>query len=340
MKNKVFIGNIGSGKTRSICNLVDKQIDNNESLFILDSKYEYINKYYDLLQDCDYNTKIIDLRELSNSETFNPLLLPYEIYKEKKSDLYLEMLEKVSKYIVNSTDAIDPFWENSAADLITGIILSLFYKGKMEEINFSSVDAIINCGALESYFSEYKDTQAWMYASASINAPRETLGGIIATARQKIRMYVSRDNLSKYLSTTSFEYKELLNNKMAIFFVNYDSTSTYNDLVNIFISELYMYLESNMKTNFNFVLDNFDSLGYMYDFKEMFSAANNYKMSFIIGTRDIYELESKYCNLSNVSDKVLANDLEMEQGEKRDYANKLVDEVSVIDLSKFIDTKK
>lgn len=332
MKNQIYIGSIGSGKTRSICKSVDKLIDEDESLFILDSKYEYINKYYDTLKERGYNTKIIDLKDLSNSETFNLLDLPYELYKENKSDLYLDILEKITKFIVTTSDECDSFWENSASDLIMGVVLSLFYRGQKEEINLSSVDAIINCESLKDYFEEYKDTPAWKYASSSINAPTETLGGILATARQKLHLYVTRENLSKFLSFTSFTYQELLNNKTAIFFVNYESTSLYNDLVNAFISELYMYLVNFSNTKYNFILDNFDSLGYIYDFKEMLSASNDYNISFIIGTRNIKELEDNYHDLSGIVNKIIAHDKEMDHGKKCLYYNKLVDKVSVIDL--------
>lgn len=303
MKNQVFIGKISTGKTQNIYDIVDKKIANSESFFILDSKREYINKYCYLLKD-DYNIKIIDLRDLSNSETFNPLTLPYLLYKENDIDLYLEMLERIVKYVVKKSDSIDPFWDNSARDLIMGIILSLFYQGKKENINLNKVDEIMSSDELMTYFEEYKDTSAWKYASAVINAPKETLGGILATARQKLRFYVSRDNLSKFLSNDSFEYKELLNPKTIIFFVNYDSTSTYNDLVNIFISELYMYLENNNDHNFNFILDNFDTMGYIDDFKEILRAANNYKINFIIGTRDMEYLEHVYGKIDSVIDYV------------------------------------
>lgn len=340
MKNKVFIGKMNSGKTKSIFKSVDKLIDNNESLFILDSKYEYTNKYYDLLKNRDYNIKIIDLRSLSNSDTFNPLLLPYELYKEEKSDLYLEILEKVIKYVVQDETSIDPFWQNTAADLITGIVLTLFYRGKKEEINFSSVVEIINSKALKEYFEEYKNTPAIKYVDAAINAPIETFGGIRSVALQKLRLYTTRENLSRFLSATSFNYKEFIDKKSAIFFVNYDSTSVFNNLVNAFIGELYMYLENNIKTNFNFILDNFDSLGYIYDFKEMLSSANSHNISFIIGTRDMPEVESKYHKLDSIADMIDANDEATYSGESIKYHNNLVDNVSVIDLSKLIDTKK
>lgn len=340
MQNQIFIGKMNSGKTQSIFKSIDKLIENNESLFILDSKYEYMSKYYDLLKEHDYNIKIIDLRDLSNSETFNPLTLPYKLYKEKKNDYYLDILEKVTHYIIGYSNNIDSFWENSASDLIIGTVLTLFYRDKVEEINLNSVAEIISSDALKSYFQNYKDTSAWKYVSGIINAPKETLGGIIATARQKLRLYTARENLSRYLSVTSFAYKDLIDKKSALFFINYDSTSTYNDLVNVFISELYMYLENNIKTNFTFVLDNFDSLGYIYDFKEILGAANNYNINFIIGTRDIDELEIKYCDLSNIADKILANDKETNHGEKIKYHNKLVDKINVIDLSEFMDTKK
>lgn len=47
-KSLIINGDIASGKTKNVCfPIVDELIENAESLFILDSKEEYINKYYD-----------------------------------------------------------------------------------------------------------------------------------------------------------------------------------------------------------------------------------------------------------------------------------------------------
>ncbi len=302
MQNKVFVGALGSGKTNRIFKELDELIANQESFYILDSKREYVDKYADLLKENDYQVKIIDLRNLGESETFNPLYLPFKLYKNKKSDLYLDMLESVIHSIIDDNDSIDKFWNNSASDLIMGIILTLFYQGKIEDINFDKVVDIISSHDLNEYFEEYKSTEAYKLANGSINAPRETFGGIKSVVLQKLRLYTTRENLSKFLRTTSFEYEELLEQKSAIIFINYDSTSSYNNLVNAFLCELYMYLENNVKHKFTFVLDNFDSLGYINNFKEMMGAANNYNIDFYIGTRDIEEVNKKYHGLEYIAD--------------------------------------
>lgn len=302
MRNKVFTGKLGSGKTKRIFNEIDELIQNNESFFVLDSNGEYQERYENILKNKDYNVKIINLRDLANSENFNPLYLPFKLYKEDKSDLYLDMLDMTIHAIVHDENVGDPFWINSSVDLIMGIILTLFYQEDINNINLSKVTDIINSNDLNQYFLEYHDTNAYKFAKGIINAPRETFGGIKATALQKLRLYSTRENLSKFLSVTSFDYSEFINKKTAIIFVNYDSISSYNDIALSFIKQIYLYLEGRITNNFTFILDNFDSLGYVKDFKEIISTSNSYNINFIIATWDYDELKRLFSNIDKIAD--------------------------------------
>ena len=59
-RNLIVDGKLSAGKTTNVMfPLVEKMIDNSESLFILDSKEEYLNKYYNTLKSNGYNVIII-----------------------------------------------------------------------------------------------------------------------------------------------------------------------------------------------------------------------------------------------------------------------------------------
>ena len=101
-KNILVSGEIASGKTRNVLfPVVDELINNKESMFIVDSKEEYVNNYYNKLKDNGYNVHLVDLRNIKNSESWNPLLYPYQLYKEGNRDLALETLDKIIPGVAN-----------------------------------------------------------------------------------------------------------------------------------------------------------------------------------------------------------------------------------------------
>lgn len=81
----LVIGTTGSGKTVStIMPLIINLADASESMIINDSKGELLRKTNDYLINKGYKIKIINLREPTNSNFWNPLYLPYKYYKEKR----------------------------------------------------------------------------------------------------------------------------------------------------------------------------------------------------------------------------------------------------------------
>lgn len=82
-KNKYICGLPLEGKTLGVMMpLLDKIIENNESFIVIDSKEEYYREYNGLLKERGYNVQVINLRNPRFSLAYNPLLLPYKLYKK------------------------------------------------------------------------------------------------------------------------------------------------------------------------------------------------------------------------------------------------------------------
>jgi len=72
-------------------------INKKEGLFILDSKEEYLNYYYDKLKEKNYNIILINMRDLDKNEGWNPLEHAYSLYKKGDRDAAQECLEKIGR---------------------------------------------------------------------------------------------------------------------------------------------------------------------------------------------------------------------------------------------------
>ena len=124
----LIIGKINSGKTRGILfNEFKKSIANKENLFILDEKEEYYKTFKKQLDDNGYKVYVLNLKDTSKSNSFNPLMAPYNYYKNGNIDKAIEFIAELGLEIFKTDNSnIDPFWENSAADYFTALTLILF----------------------------------------------------------------------------------------------------------------------------------------------------------------------------------------------------------------------
>ncbi len=304
-KNLIIQGDVASGKTTNVLfPIVDNAIKNNESLFILDSKEEYINKYYKKLKEKNYNTIIINLRDLGKSDGWNPLEYAYNLSKNGDSDKAQEYLEKIGKIVFYEGSSQDPFWSITASDFFTGVTLGLFEDGQKDEINFNSINAMFDgidkkYGATDfitTYFRS-KDTASkpYVFASSTFLAPKETKGSILSVARQKLRLLVSREKLSQLLSKTTFNFEDVAEKPTAIIFIARDENKTLNCLAAMFIEQLYsILLEKRHENKFNFILDNFDIIEKCNDLVDIISSSPSRNIKFSIATRSNVKLASEY----------------------------------------------
>ena len=304
-KNLIVSGDISVGKTSNVLfPLVREMIDEKQSLLVLDSKEEYIKEYYDDLKSKDYNIVILNLRDLSKSEGWNPLEYPYNLYKDGKVDEAINYIEKQAKAMFYDDSEVDQFWSNNSSDFYTGIVLGLFDDGKDNEINLSSVNSMFNSTdnkySVNDYVTQYfklknPNSQSYIFASSTISAPKETKGGIISVARQKLRTYVTREMLSTLLNKTTFSYEDILTKPTAIFVIARDENKYINNVATMFIEQLFTILvNSKIQNQFNFVLDNIDDLERVNELSDMLSSGVSRNIKFEIATRSYEELIEKY----------------------------------------------
>ena len=138
MKTKstnLIIGELESGKTRGIMfPEVKSLIKEEKNLFIIDNKEEYYPRFKNELENNGYKVWVINLRNPLKSNTFNILEYPYSLYKNGNKDIAISLVTSISENIcINKNSESDMFWDNSAANYLTSLILILFEKGAEDE---------------------------------------------------------------------------------------------------------------------------------------------------------------------------------------------------------------
>ena len=359
-KNLIVSGDMSTGKTTNVLfPLVKEIITQNQSLLVLDPKEEYINEYYEDLKKKNYNIVMLNLKDLSKSEGWNPLEYPYNLYKEGQVDEAIDYIVKQVKVMFYENDDAESFWINSACDFYTGVVLGLFEDGKKDEINLNSINLMLSgmdtkYGASD-YITEYfklknHDSQAYIYASATAFSPSATKGGIIATVRQKLISYVSKEKLNLLLNKTTFKYEDILSKPTAIFIIAKDENKCINNIATMFIEQLFEVLvNSQNHYKFNFVLDNIDVLEKIQELSNMLGAGISKDIKFEIATRSLDNLIEKYGNyilkLNDIveAEKITDEIKRLSKSDKKiniEYPHLDKVEIKKFDLKSFVATKK
>jgi len=264
----LVIGSTGSGKTQSIVlPMLKLSAEAGESVVVSDPKGEIYRKTADILEKKGYKVSVIDFDNSNFGNSFNPLTLPYDLYKNGNKDKAMELLEDIGYYLLyEKIENSDPFWVNSAINYFTGLVLYLFENAKEEEINLVSVASLANDlnekDAAKKFIEKIdKNSSIYVNISGILLAPQETRGSIIAVFNQKIKLFISRESLSNMLSSTNFDFKNLSNEKSVLFLVG-GTTFASERLIPLVINQIYNVIDlyGNKEKIVNILLDEFDSL--------------------------------------------------------------------------------
>ncbi len=310
----LVMGATGSGKTVIVAKPMIKLLSKHgESMILTDPKGELYEDTAAMLKEEGYNIVVLNFRNPQQGNAWNPMSLPYELYKEGNSDKAIELLDDLAINILHDEQkSSDPFWNNTAADYFSGLSLGLFEDGTPEQINLNSVNLMSSLGEerfggpnnnyIKEYFNDKDPSKpAYVNASGTVFTTDETKQGIISTFKQKIKIFSSRENLSEMLSYTDFDMRDIGRKKTAVFIIVQDEKKTLHPLATIFIKQCYETLidvaqECGGKLPFrtNFILDEFANMPPLKDVTTMVTAARSRHIRFTFIIQNFAQLTQVY----------------------------------------------
>lgn len=312
--HNLVVGSTGAGKTSLVVfPQVHSLAKKGESIILTDPKGELYEQTAEMLKERGYNIIVLNFRSPQNGNAWNPMALPYKLYKEGNTDKAIELLDDLALNILyQEKSSGDPFWEKTAADYFTGLALGLFEDAKEEQVNLNSINLMSNVGEerfggpnnnfIKEYFNSKDPSKpAYINASGTVFTAEETKQGILATFKQKIKLFSSRENLSEMLSYSDFDMKDIGKKKTAVFLIVQDEKKTLHPLATIFIKQCYETLidvaqESGGKLPFrtNFILDEFANMPPLKDVTTMVTAARSRLIRFTFIIQNYAQLAQVY----------------------------------------------
>lgn len=311
--HSMVIGSTGSRKSRCF---IMPQIWSlgcaSEFMIISDCKGELRDQTRGFLESRGYSVFNIDLRDPLHSDCWNPLLIPYRLYKSGNPSLTVKgemMVYDVASLIVPRSASNDPYWELSGQDLIAGSILMLFNMCDDEsEINLRSVmlivDALASCDScLTSYIDNLPESHPVRFClNGTIINAENTRRCILSMVRRGTRVFTSMDAIASILSYSNIDLESLYDTKTAIFLTVPDERPAFHGIVSTFVKQSYEYLINiaeglsgrTLPRRVNLILDEFASFPCISGYEGIMTTCRSRNIRLTMVIQGLRQLNSKY----------------------------------------------
>lgn len=224
---------------------------------------------------------------------------------------------------------------------------------------FNEVDKKIGAS---DYITEYFKSKGvaskpYIFSSTTFLAPKDTKESILSVARQKLRLYVSREKLSQLMNKTTFNFEDIAKKPSAIILISRDENNSLNSISAMFIEQLYAVLvDLKVKNRFNLILDNFDNIEKCNDLVDILGSCISRNIKTYIATRSLLELTNIYgsympklCDLLSIGNddiRLVINNVEQKmdkdfktvtiQNGNIEYPKLSITDIKLFDLEKFV----
>src|SRR5574344_1282149 len=338
----IYLGSTGSGKSATAviveCSFYATS-ENKKSVFITDPKGEIFSTTSKMFIDNGYKVLTLDFRNLSLSNHLNILesiVKEYELYNDneklsinesdkKKKMQYMnnsiehlaecnQLISSLSTMIMEDKTAKEAFWNNSASDLLYGII-SLFLedyadgKIKREQITLSSIKKFQNSSMTEKNLKALrKYVEAKPYGLKSkdklipiISTSGNTYKSITSILNERMTLF-DDINVENITSNSDFEFDILGTEPTVLYCCIPDESKIYYALVSIVVSLIYKTLvllcnsQPNKRLPYDlvFLLDEFANTPPLSDIETIVSVARSRGMYFQFFLQSFAQLDNLY----------------------------------------------
>ena len=336
----VYLGSTGSGKSVTavipMCSFLSSA-KTKRSVFITDPKGEIYSTTSKMFKDNGYEIITIDFRHPELSNKFNilePIIKEFEehikyekLYLESKDNLNynnisMRALAETNRLITSLSSMImsekaqakDPFWNNSAKNLLEGLIgffLEEYKDGKIkrDKITMTSIRKFQNSSMEERNLKRFKlYIEKKEYGKKSkdsltsiLSSSDNTFKSITAVFGEKMSIF-DDINVSNVTSSNDFDFGILGTKPTALYVIVPDEDKTYYTLVTIIVGLLYKELvkiantQSNRKLpiQIDWLLDEFANCPPLSDIEAIVSVARSRGMRFHFFIQSFSQLDNVY----------------------------------------------
>ena len=143
----------------------------------------------------------------------------------------------------------DPYWNLTASSYLTGLSLLQAELLPEKECTINHLydlhiqgDKKYGCS---KYIKEFycrpgaKESSSYKLAAPAINAPNDTQGGLYSVYTSCLTPFILNEDIMDATANSTFDVRDLVEKKCAIFIITKDEGSVYNKLISASIDQMY-----------------------------------------------------------------------------------------------------
>lgn len=253
--NVLVIGGSGAGK--SFFFISPNILQYNANFVVTDPSGELVRDYGKALEDNGYKVKVFNLTDVYRSSRYNPFH-----YIKSEKDVFVLVNTLIKNTTPPESHSGDPFWEKSEKLLIEALVLYLWHTCPPEDQTFYNVVKLVNMGSVdenddtaqspldkifENFRKEDPDNLAiQQYDTFKLGAGK-TLKSILISVGVRLETFKLSD--IQYLTETDeMEFENFADTRQALFIVIPTADTTFNFIVSLLYSQLFMTLYNYCET--------------------------------------------------------------------------------------------
>ena len=315
--HSLIIGSTGSKKTRLfVMPCLEILRKSRESVVVTDPKGELYAKSVYAFRKAGYEVKVLNFRDPSHSDCWNPLKLARDYYRAGEQDKAAGLISDLAMCIIPDKPGIniDPFWSHTSRAMLRGLCMMMveredFFPDK--HVNLSMLQSLsegMNSGSepgpVYDFVKEHYDERsiARINLSGVVRGSEKTFGNICVSYDAAVSSLYLQRSLIEMLSCNTIEFCSLGKKPTIVYLIVPDEKKTVNMIVSIFVSQLYQQLIDQAQNNpglmlpnrVNFLLDEFSNFPPIPDFDSMISAGRSRNIRFHIVVQGLEQLIGRY----------------------------------------------
>lgn len=333
-----IIGDSGCGKTRRvILPSIRLYAKAKRSLVISDPKGELYRATADALQKNGYQVLVLNFRNPSRGNRWNPLRLIEQLYRtgnQEDKDRAMLMLKDICDIMQQAVHSEkDRFWQDAAAKVLLGIALLILEYGQEGELTFENISIVSKelFACLENKGSYSKNSvgkgnflaqmKQALPKNAAIMENLQTImtmepGGrnsIIGVFSGMLSVYTNQESLKDLFSDSDIDVERLGQAPTALFFILPDDSEALYPIATVFVKQIYSTLinladgreDGKLHNPVTFLLDEFANFAPIPAVASMLTAARSRRITFVLVCQSMEQLQAKYG--SDQAETLLAN---------------------------------
>ncbi len=318
--NDLIIGPSGCGKTGGY--VIPNIRSNSGSIVIADTKGQLHKMLRSELESAGYTVKVLDFVNLSKSCSYNPMDYvshgsTFGSYREQ--DVYT-----ISNAIMPMMDKDEPFWENSAKTLIACFIAFAIEALPRPEQNLCSVLKMARLAIDRRSNTETPCDR--MFEELSIDNPNsfavklyhslkssfdaeKMWASIMQFVVEALKMFDFSEARQMFLSKDRFRIQDLGRKKMVLFVNVSDTDRAFDNLINVFYTQLFQVLcaeadkneDGRLRVPVRVILDDFATNVHIPYFENIISVIRSRDISVSLILQSITQLEVMYSKAKSLT---------------------------------------